>query len=180
MDAAKAGSIGVVALAPPEPKHATADLWRDLVFGPNPHRTLCRVIAWGVLLVVAFHHIFMPIQIIGSSMSPTYHSGMLNFVNRLSYAGGPPNRGDVIALRTDDELLLKRIVAVPGETVSIKAGIIKIDDRALVDDFSANLVPWEMDPVKLGPGEYFVIGDNRSSSVFGKVAKAQILGRVLF
>ena len=179
MDVAKAG-MGVVVLADAPARETAAEEWKIWVFGPNPNRTLARVVLWGVMLVAAFHHIFLPIQIVGSSMSPTYQSGALNFVNRLSYTGGGPNRGDVIALRSEDELLLKRIVALPGETVCIQAGQIKINERVLNDDFSMSRVPWEMDPVQLGPGEYFVIGDNRSSSVFGKVARPQILGRVVF
>ena len=179
MDAAKAG-VRVIALANPQASESVADAWRVLFFGPNPNRTLCRVVLWGVLLVAIFHQMFLPIQIIGSSMSPTYSNGSLNFVNRWSYTGTLPNRGDVIALRTEDELLLKRIVALPGEKVAIEGGEIFVNGNLLIDDFSQSLVPWQMEAVHLGPGEYFVIGDNRSSSVFGKIAKGQILGKVVF
>ena len=64
----------------------------------------------------------MPIQIIRSSMNPTYQNGALNFVNRWSYAKGAPHRGDVIALKMDDEMLLKRIIALPGETITSRKG----------------------------------------------------------
>ena len=50
-------------------------------------------------------------------MSPTYSSGSMNFINKLAYVRHAPERGDIIALATTDELLLKRIVALPGEQV---------------------------------------------------------------
>ena len=58
---------------------------RHFIFGPRPHRTLCRVILWSILTVAFFHNLLVPIEIIGSSMSPTYQNGSLNLVNRLSY-----------------------------------------------------------------------------------------------
>ena len=157
----------------------TAQL-RQFVFGPRPGRTLCRVAVWCVLTLTFFHHLLVPIQIIGSSMAPTYRNGSLNLVNRLSYAKKPPIRGDVIALQADGELLLKRIVALPGESVAIMNGLIFVDDQPLSDDFSYRAIPWEMDPITLGENEYFVIGDNRAASIFCKVHKKDILGKTLF
>src|SRR5688572_7135400 len=96
--------------------------FREMVFGPRPQQTLARVLVWSLLTITFFHHLLVPIQIVGSSMAPTYHSGGLNLVNRWSYSKHPPLRGDVVALRADDELLLKRIVALPGETIAIVNG----------------------------------------------------------
>jgi signal peptidase I len=153
---------------------------RQFVFGPRPHRTLGRVLVWSVLSVLFFHQLLVPIQIIGSSMSPTYSNGSLNLVNRWSYAGRLPHRGDVIAVRADGELLLKRIVGLPGEKVAIVNGEIEVNGSPLSDEFSRFKVPWEMDPVRLGVNEFFVIGDNRSASIFCKVRKTDILGKTVF
>ncbi len=153
---------------------------RRFVFGPRPSRTLCRVAVWSVLTITFFHHLLVPIQIIGSSMAPTYRNGSLNLVNRWSYAKKPPVRGDVIALSSEGELLLKRIVAVPNESVAIANGKLYVNERPLADAFSSMKIPWEMDPVSLGPDEYFVIGDNRSATIFCKVSKRDILGKTIF
>ena len=153
---------------------------RQFVFGVRPQRTLLRVVLWSVLSLAFFHHLLVPIQIIGSSMSPTYSNGSLNLVNRWSYAGRMPHRGDVIAVRAEGELLLKRIVAVPGESVAIVNGEIEVDGQPLSDEFSTLKVPWEMEPVRLGINEFFVIGDNRPASVFCKVRKDDILGKTIF
>lgn len=153
---------------------------RQFVFGPRPGRTLCRVALWGVLTIAFFQHLLVPIQIIGSSMQPTYRNGSLNLVNRWSYTKKPPVRGDVVALSAGGELLLKRIVALPGETVAIANGMIYVNDKPLEDPFASHLVPWEMDPIALGQDEFFVIGDNRSASIFCKVCKVDILGKTVF
>lgn len=154
--------------------------WRQFVFGERPNRTLIRVIVWSLATVAFFHQLLMPIQIIGSSMNPTYESGSLNLVNRLSYTKSRPHKGDVVAVRADDELLLKRIVASPGDSIGIAHGRLMINNHPLHDQFSMERIPWEMDPTILGPNEYFVIGDNRSVSVFCKVKKNQILGKIIF
>jgi len=154
--------------------------WREFVFGARPNRTLVRVVIWCIATVTFFHQLLVPIQIIGSSMNPTYESGSLNLVNRLSYAKTPPHKGDVIALKADDELLLKRIVATPGETISISNGYLMVNQHRLHDRFTTEKIPWELDPIALGPNEYFVIGDNRSVSVFCKIKKSQILGKIIF
>ena len=162
----------------PEPQERNS--WQILVFGPRPLRTFGRVLLWSLLVFGLFHNLLVPIQIIGSSMSPTYQSGSLNFVNKLSYAAEDPIRGDVVALRADGELLLKRIVGMPGEVVSIESGEVRINGVPLADEFSRYPVPWHLQPVPLGLDEYFVIGDNRSASVFGRINEDQILGKLVF
>jgi signal peptidase I len=154
--------------------------FREFIFGPRPHRTLARVLLWSLLTITFFHHLLVPIQIIGSSMAPTYRSGALNFINRWSYNSHTPIRGDVVALRAEGEMLLKRIVALPGETIAIVNGEILVNGNALSDEFSARKIPWEMDPIYLRADEYFVIGDNRAASVFCKVDKPDILGKIVF
>lgn len=153
---------------------------RQFVFGPRPQRTLFRVGVWFFLSIAFFQQLLVPIQIIGSSMAPTYSNGSLNLVNRWSYAGRMPHRGDVIAVRAEGELLLKRIIAVPGESVAIVNGEIEVNGAPLSDEFSRLKVPWEMESVYLGINEFFVIGDNRSASVYCKVRKNDIIGRTVF
>ncbi len=154
--------------------------WRKLVFGVNPNRTLVRVLVWYIGAIIFFHHFLLPVKIVGWSMSPTYTNGSMNLVNKLSYTHGSPHRGDVIALSTEGELLLKRIVAMPGETVSISGGVVVINGNPIADKFAQWKVPAELSPTHLGRDEFFVIGDNRSNTVFGKISKNQILGKILF
>src|SRR5688500_9663084 len=101
--------------------------WRRVVFGSNPTRTLRRVLVWTTCTVLLFHYLLVPIKVIGASMTPTYRDGTVNLVNRLAYSRRTPKRGDVVVLHDGDDLILKRIIAVPGETVSLEYGRIKIN-----------------------------------------------------
>jgi signal peptidase I len=155
-------------------------VWRQICFGTNPSRTLVRVSVWAIATTLFFHRLLLPIQIVGSSMAPTYSTGSMNFINKLSYVGHEPTRGDIIALSTTDELLLKRIVGLPGEQVSITRGHIQINGKPLEDKFSKIRIPWETKPIRLRNDEFYVIGDNRENSVFGPVTREQILGKIVF
>jgi signal peptidase I len=178
MDAAKVGTLAEI--APSVETQVQRPQWERYCFGTNPVKTFKRVLIWCGVVLFFFNNFLVPIQIIGSSMSPTYSDGSYNFVNKLSYSRIPPHREDVVAVEAEGELLLKRIVALPGERVAIHAGVLQVNERPLHDDFANRPIPWEMRSMKLGPEEYFVIGDNRTSSVFCKVHKSQILGRIIF
>ena len=122
-------------------------------------------------------------------MSPTYRDGSINFVNRLSYTFHPPQRGDVVGIRMTGEnmLYLKRIVGLPGETISFERNTIVIDGRKLHEPyvkFGNPFLPWDERPPPLGPEEYFVVGDNRSMNQYdhahGRTTRTRIVGKVLF
>ena len=81
-----------------------------------------------------------------------------------------------------EELLVKRIVAMPGEVVEIRGGVVYVNGQAVTEPFPHDTSPIDMAPMTLGPLSYFVLGDNRSNSndsrSFGPVLLDQILGRV--
>lgn len=154
--------------------------WRKVFFGVHPTKTLVRVGIWAVVTTFFFHGLMLPIQIVGSSMAPTYQSGSMNLINKVSYLRHQPRRGDIIALSTTDELLLKRIVALPGESVEINNGVLKVNGNVVHDRFSSAFIPWQAPLLVLDRDEYFVIGDNRKVSVFGPISRDQIVGKIVF
>lgn len=135
---------------------------------------------WATGTLITFHYMLVPIKVTGASMTPTYRDGSLNFINRLSYANHAPKRNDVVILRDGEDLILKRVIAMPGERVELQHGSFYINGRALEDQFSNDPVNWDSESLTLGPNEYFVIGDNRSSSIFGKFQRRQIVGKIFF
>ena len=153
---------------------------RRFVFGRNPTRTLRRLMVWATGTLVTFHYLLVPIKVTGASMTPTYRDGSLNFINRLSYARHQPARNDVVILRDGRDLILKRVIAVPGERVELIRGVFYINGQALEDQFSKHRVNWDFKPVTLQANQYFVIGDNRSNSIFGKFDRRQIVGKIFF
>jgi signal peptidase I len=154
--------------------------WRRIVFGKNPRRTLQRVLCWASCSIVFFNYCLVPIKVTGASMTPTYRDGSVNFINRLSYTRKIPRRGDVVILRDSEDLILKRVIGLPGETVSLHQGRFYINGVALCDRFSDQTVNWEFDDTTLKKDQFFVIGDNRTYSIFGVFDREQILGKIFF
>lgn len=121
-------------------------------------------------------------------MLPTYRNGQIKFVNKLSYKSKDPQRGDVVAVEYagKEVLLLKRVIAVPGETFQVRAGEVYINGEPLVEPYIVGKIPstngkgvGHTEPIPLGPDEYMILGDNRdlSEGYFNK--RRQIIGKVL-
>jgi signal peptidase I len=159
---------------------------REILFGRNPRRTTVRVLILIILSIVGFRWVLIPVRTDGISMEPTYESGRINLVNRLAYLSSSPARGDVVAIRLAGlhVLYIKRVVALPGERLSITSGEVRIDGVPLNEPYVHYRRPWEVPEVQLGPSEYFVVGDNRGMAAadhtFGRVDAFRIVGRVLF
>lgn len=105
----------------------------------------------------------------GQSMRPTYESGARVYTGPIQ---GEPERGDIVL--ADDggrEYALKRIVGLPGETVQFWRGYVFINCRMLVEPYLPKYTYTfpderaELDRFRLGPEEYFLLGDNRTCSI---------------
>ena len=80
-------------------------------------------------------------------------------------------------------MLLKRIIGLPGETIAFVNGQVLINDQTLDEPYEKLSCDWNLPPEKLGPNEYFVVGDNRSMPpewhTFGKASRDRIIGKLL-
>lgn len=135
----------------------------------------------------------MRTSVIGISMEPALHNGQEVLINRFVYRLFSPKRGDIVVFlpngNQNSHYYLKRVVAIPGEKVQIIGGYVYINEELLEEDASydkiadAGIAENEM---IMGPGEYFVLGDNRNSSEdsrsgnIGAVSKEDIIGRAWF
>jgi signal peptidase I len=164
----------------PEPS-----LGQRLVYGRNLHWTLVRVVIWIVVLLAGSQFVVRPVRVQGSSMLPTYRDGRMNLVFKWAYRFGEPARGDVVAIRLAGEhiMFLKRIIALPGETVGFYKGRVVINGEFLDEPYLKLPSNWTRAPVTLGSDEYFVVGDNRSmpkeDHEFGKAKRDRIVGKAL-
>jgi signal peptidase I len=172
--------MGIDVESPAEPS------WlRRVVIGRNPKRTLARIVILVVTVFVVIKFVLLPIRVEGVSMLPTYKERRVNFVNRLAYSFHEPRRGDVVAIRLAGEsiMFMKRIVALPGETVGFRDGHCVVNGQVLYEPYVQTQCNWEMEPELLGPNEYYVVGDNRSMSRYehtqGKANRRRIVGKVL-
>ena len=126
-------------------------------------------------------------------MQPTLENGDIVLVNRLVYNARMPRRGDVIAFQPGgNEHIhesIKRIVGVPGEVIQIKDGSIYINGEQQQEDIYISELGYAgiaEEPLTLQENEFFVIGDNPSSSNdsrmmdVGVVERRYIKGQVWF
>ena len=123
---------------------------------------------------------------------PVYQENDSVLINHVSYSVMNPSRYDVIAFSKNedpDHIYIKRVIALPGETIQIQNRKIYIDDKELdCGEYIENitLAGVAAAPVTLKKGEYFVLGDNTESSEdsrfsnIGNVKKAEIIGKVWF
>jgi signal peptidase I len=123
-------------------------------------------------------------------MYPTLEDGDNLLIDKISYRFQEPERFDIIVFQyphARDTYYIKRIIGLPGETVLIQDGQIYINGELLEDPYGAE--PMENPgrayrQITLGPGEYFVLGDNRNvssdsrDSSVGNVTTEQIVGKV--
>jgi signal peptidase I len=122
--------------------------------------------------------------VFGKSMEPNLLERQRLIIDKISYRLHPPRRNDIIVLSKPDmdEMLVKRVVGLPGETIEIHKGVVYIDGVPLPEPFPHDIGIYSMPSVTLGPLSYFVLGDNRDNSndsrSFGPVKREYIVGRV--
>jgi signal peptidase I len=172
-----------------EAKSDVLSRWvRTAVIGRRPKWTLVRVTVVVLTAFVLLEFVVIPIRVTGISMSPTFTDGSINFINRLAYLHSKPQRGDVVGVRLQAGqhlMYMKRIVGLPGETVAFRDGKLYINDRPIDEPYLKGPCTWQMDPIRLGPNFYYVVGDNRSMSIedhyqFQADFVTQIVGKVIF
>ena len=157
-----------------------------------------------VIVLVIRTFFFEPIRVDGQSMCNTLQNGDIVLVTKPEYWDGEYTRGDVIICRypnrnektsfslggsfeltfTNHTLFVKRLVALPGDTVEIRSGVFYINgemvDESYIDMKSKSRET--MRPYTLGADEYFVVGDNRGNSNdsrrVGPISEDMIVGHV--
>ena len=132
-----------------------------------------------------------PVQVIGSSMYPTLQNGELGFSNVIGTKMGHIKRFDVVIIYLEEkkEYLVKRVIGLPGETVSCKDGQLYINgeavdepflDQAYVAQYGDSFMS-DVEEITLGDDEYYCLGDNRPHSTdsryYGPFKKSDIVAK---
>ena len=146
-------------------------------------------------------------QVLGQSMEPNLHSGQHVIVNKAAYMSvdvdrlskfipfyevdkgselhlfGEPQRGDVVVIvspQPSRKRLVKRVVGLPGDTIEIEGGMLKVNGRTMTEPYVLG-IPRDRGPLMIPADHYFVLGDNRpqsnDSNSFGPVHRSQIVGK---
>ena len=140
-----------------------------------------------IVAVVIFFVLQTTVQsfvVIGSSMKPNFEPGQRLLVSKVAYRFGEPQKGDVIVFHPPKNQrpdYIKRIVALPGDTVEIKEGVVYVDNRALDEPYIREPSNDTLKPKEVPENEYFVLGDNRNNSNdsydWGTVPRQNIIGK---
>ena len=147
------------------------------------------------------------------SMEPQLHVGDRVIVSKLAYQFHDPNRGDIVVFpspnqrgggddgtlpgrvfrgilegvglgKPDETILIKRVIALPGETVEGREGRVYINGRLLVEPYlPAEVRTEDFGPATIPEGQLWVMGDNRldssDSHVFGPITQESVIGRAI-
>jgi signal peptidase I len=137
------------------------------------------------IVIAVLIHIFLAqaTRVYGQSMEPNLHTDMRLVVEKLSYRLHTPQRSDIVVLRVrpNDELLIKRVIGLPGDQVEIRDGRVYVNEQPLEEPYLNQETRGNLAPRVVPPLHVFVMGDNRRASndsrSFGPVHLDNIVGK---
>jgi signal peptidase I len=159
-----------------------------------------------LVIFLAVRAVVQNFKVEGASMEPTLHTGQYLLINKVGYARlegtplafldhrggdatdgyifGGPQRGDVIVFRAPvqpDKDFIKRVIALPGDTVEVRGGQVYVNDQLIDEPYIRDRAPYLVPRQTVPPEHYFVLGDNRPNSsdshVWGLVPAENVIGR---
>ncbi len=133
-----------------------------------------------------FRFICLPVYIRGASMTPTYAARSFNFCWRGAFLFTKPQRGDIVitSYGSGKVMLLKRIIALEGDTVEFRKGKLFLNGNEMKEDYVKHPCSWDLPPRKVPENSLYLVGDNRSMDikehVAGSIHKHYLLGAPLW
>jgi len=155
------------------------------------------ILSWVIVFAVAFvlallinRFIIFKVEVPSGSMENTIMTGDKVFTYRLSYLFSDPKRGDIVVFPYPDNEevdYIKRIIGLPGDKIEIRDGILYINDEEYEEDYLLEPMDKEdFGPVVVPENSYFMMGDNRNSSMDSRywinmfVKRDKIKGKAIF
>lgn len=163
--------------------------------GVEERRILYDIMRWILDIIVVigiavFLTVYMgeKMTVTGYSMSPVLSNNEKILIDRLTYHFTQPKRYDIVIFQNgaDGKYLLKRVIALPGETICIKDGRVMINGEYLQEEMETESIlnpGLASEEITLGEDEYFLLGDNRNNSedsrfaTIGNVKRSDIIGK---
>ncbi len=154
---------------------------------------LVQVLAISLAIILPVRYFLVqPFIVKGESMVPNFYDKEYLIIDELSYRFHPPVRGEIVVFRYPEDpsqSFIKRVIGLPGETVEVASGRVKIYNDEQPNGFVLDEESYLGEQATMGTrtltlqeDEYFVLGDNRGGSLdsrfFGPVKKSLIIGRV--
>jgi signal peptidase I len=156
----------------------------------NTFLEILQIFLFALAIVIPVRYfLFQPFFVSGASMEPNFESREYLLIDEISYKFKDPARGEVVIFKYPEDpsvFFIKRIVGLPGETIKISDGKVKIynlqfpEGKILEEPYIEDQTEGNM-KVSLKNNEYFVLGDNRNHSSdsrsWGPVPRENIIGR---
>ena len=159
----------------------------------NVAKEIFKLVLIAVLIVVPFRlYVAQPFIVDGASMDPTFATGQYLIVDEFTYHFTTPARDSVLIFKypkDPSKYFIKRVIGLPNETVQLVNGKVTIINKDnpegfVLDEPYVKLTKNDTATYTTGPGQYFVMGDNRfgsaDSRLWGYVPSANIIGRPIF
>ena len=142
---------------------------------------LVAMIAGALLAQFVTENIIVKATVEGSSMENTLYENDIVLINKL----GKVKRNSIVVVKEpplNDRYIIKRCLALPGDTIYCKGSLIYVNNEVVEDNWSKGKTE-DFNKILLHEDEYFVLGDNREvskdSRVFGPISKSEIVGIVI-
>jgi signal peptidase I len=164
--------------------------------GPSPWwhvpcqvvRALLETVIPALLIAVGINlFLAQATQVLGQSMEPNLHTAQRLVVEKVTYRFHGPRRDDIVVIDMPEagpDLLIKRVIGLPGETISSKNGQVFINGEPLEEPYVVNPGGRDVPAQIIPPLHIFVMGDNRrfsnDSRNFGPVPIDKVIGRAWF
>lgn len=144
-----------------------------------------------VAIAIVIMQFIKPTIVKETSMQPTLFENDYLLLNRQAYNFGEPERGDIIVFHTDlttesgaEKMLVKRVIGLPGETITVSGGQVYVDGEVLEEDYIKDgYTDGFVENYVIPEGELYVMGDNRLVSIdsrtesVGSIAIDSVLGK---
>jgi len=156
-------------------------------------REIVEVLLFVIIVVIIVNVVIQTFLVQDVTMQPLLQPNQRALVNKQAYFFGGPKRGDVVLVADPTNtsvLVIRRVIGVPGDTVTLTATTVSVNGVALNETPYTGIPEGQAEndiitSLKLGPGQYYVMGDNRLQSAaydsrgFGPVPRQNIQGKAL-
>lgn len=149
-------------------------------------REVIETIAFTLLIFLLIRFAIQSFRTDGESMAPGLHTDDYVLVNKTVYLFQSPQRGDVIVfhypLDTHKDFI-KRVIGVPGDTITTTSSNVSVDGQTIQEPYISSAFNFDSNTWKLGPDQFFVMGDNRDNSLdsrtWGPLDRSYIIGKAV-
>jgi signal peptidase I len=149
-------------------------------------RGIIETIALTLLVFLIIRLAVESFRVDGQSMEPDFYNNEYVLVDKVAYLFQPPQRGDVIVFHYPLDIhkdFIKRVIGIPGDTIQTTSTSVIVDGHTISEPYIHVPFNFQSYTWKLGPNQFFVMGDNRDNSldsrIWGPLEKSYIVGKAV-